>query len=202
MSSRSPDDPSRGTAAEIVRLQRRLKESTLQTLEFIAHGGSVGERADIEELMRLAAREATELRNYLDRLLGGEDAELARSLGDTVSQERVLAEHEIRLVTGAADGSVKGLDCLDLAAAVREALVYARLHAQARHVTVYLEEQSGQVLITVKDDGVGAEIPALDARLGVRHSLNDRMARLGASVDIRSSKDYGTTISLQVPART
>ncbi len=184
--------------ADVERLRARLHDTTLQTLEFIATGGMLGNGADLDELMRLAAREATELREYLEGLIEKGSKELAESLQEAIDRERCLSPQDINLVLGQADGSVRGIASTDLVAAVRETLTNARKHSRASEVTIYLEERSGAAQITVTDDGVGADLAQLTPRLGMRHSLAGRMSRMGGAFHIESSPGEGMTVTLKL----
>ncbi len=179
---------------EIERLRARLHDTTLQTLEFIASGGPLGRGADLDNLMRVAAREATELRDCLHGLVDGRNQSLADRLEDVVAHERCFATHEVGLAIEAADGSIRGIAAVDLAAAVREALTNARKHARASKVIVRCEEHEGAARLEVQDDGVGADLSVLEPRLGVRHSIVTRMARLDGQAKLISAPGEGMCV--------
>ncbi|MGH1547725.1 sensor histidine kinase [Leifsonia poae] len=85
--------------------------------------------------------------------------------------------------------------------AVRQCLVNVIRHSGSPSAEVALSAGTGSVSVMVVDGGSGfpASGPAAD-RLGLRQSVEDRIARIGGSVDIYSTPDVGTTVILTVPA--
>jgi signal transduction histidine kinase len=84
-----------------------------------------------------------------------------------------------------------------LVAAVREAVVNAAKHSGADRVDVYVEVAGRDLDVFVRDRGCGFDVAAVpDDRLGVRHSILDRMERHGGSATIRSTPATGTEVHL------
>ncbi|WP_431220309.1 sensor histidine kinase [Leifsonia xyli] len=74
-------------------------------------------------------------------------------------------------------------------------------HSGSPTAEVALSAGPGSLSVMVVDGGTGfsADGPAPD-RLGLRQSVQDRIARVGGTVDIYSTADVGTTVILTVPA--
>src|SRR3954454_7684250 len=102
---------------ELMRM--RLHDSTLQTLEFIANAGTLY-GTDMEMLVSLAAREATELRHMLDGLTRQGRVTLRTSLEEVVLAAGAYGDECIVLAADDTDGSIESFTSLELAAAVRE----------------------------------------------------------------------------------
>lgn len=85
--------------------------------------------------------------------------------------------------------------------AVRQCLANVIRHSGSPTAEVALSADAGSLSVMVVDGGSGfpATGPAAD-RLGLRQSVEDRIARVGGSVDIYSTEDVGTTVILTVPA--
>ncbi|MEV8214379.1 ATP-binding protein [Leifsonia sp. NPDC077715] len=85
--------------------------------------------------------------------------------------------------------------------AVRQCLVNVIRHSGSPSAEVALSAGGDSVSVMVVDGGSGfpANGPAAD-RLGLRQSVEERIARIGGSVDIYSTPDVGTTVILTVPA--
>ena len=82
---------------------------------------------------------------------------------------------------------------------LREALVNARKHAMAEHVTLRLEEHDGTVILSLTDDGVGAEsLKAEPGHLGVA-TMRARANAEDAELHIDSTPGGGTTVVLTLP---
>ena len=76
----------------------------------------------------------------------------------------------------------------------------ARL-AQARHVTIELGEVGPQIVLTIKDDGVGFDREdggAEKAGYGFI-TMRERIEAVGGSLEVRSAKGKGTSIVVKVP---
>jgi signal transduction histidine kinase len=184
---------------ELRLLRVRLHDTTLQTLEFIANAGTIGRGADVERLMRLAAREATELRHLIEGLTRTDCPTLRAGLEDLVQRAEAFGEERIELAVGATDESVERFAALELAAAAGEAITNARKHAAASRIVVFVEESRGGASVTVKDDGRGADLRTLRPGLGLSVSIRSRIARLHGTVELVSAPGEGFAVHLTLP---
>lgn len=183
---------------ELDVLRQRLHDTTLQTLEYISNAGMLGEGADLERVMRLAAREATELRYLLEGVIGDDPKTLAATLRGVVADAGTFADHRIELALGPMDASLERLAVVEIGGAVREALTNARKHAEATRVTVYAGEADGSAMITIADDGRGADLARARRGLGLAHSIVARCERLGGHAEVRSAPGRGFRVTLHV----
>ena len=183
---------------EVDVLRRRLHDTTLQTLEYIASAGTLGAGADLERVMRLAAREATELRYLLEGVVGDAPGSLAATLHCVVDDARAFGDLRVELALGPMDDSLDRLTVVELGGAVREALTNVRKHAHASRVTVYAEEVDAGGMISVVDDGRGADLTKASRGLGLAHSIIGRCQRLGGDAEVRSRPGEGFRVILRV----
>jgi signal transduction histidine kinase len=77
-----------------------------------------------------------------------------------------------------------------------EALTNAVKHSAARRIEVTLEEQAGQIILRVSDDGRGGADPSGAGLQG----LADRVASRGGRLRIESPSGAGTTMTTILPA--
>jgi signal transduction histidine kinase len=82
-----------------------------------------------------------------------------------------------------------------------EALQNVAKYASATRAVVRLEERGGEIAFKVRDDGVGFDRGAIEEGLGMRN-MEDRIAAIGGTLDVRSVPGDGTTISGRVPVPT
>jgi two-component system CheB/CheR fusion protein len=88
----------------------------------------------------------------------------------------------------------------------QEALTNAAKHAGARHVSVSVvfERRSGQVRLTVEDDGRGFDVeaarqsPDAHRKLGLL-GMQERVALAGGTLTIESAPERGTTVFVRIP---
>jgi signal transduction histidine kinase len=92
----------------------------------------------------------------------------------------------------------------ELRDAVRQALENAVAHAGASRVSVFAEEDGGELVVTVRDDGAGFvyDEAALRAagKIGLVNSIKGRAEQLGGQARIDTAPGRGTEVELRVPA--
>lgn len=107
-------------------------------------------------------------------------------------------EPAIRFV-GPIDAMVPPSTQEHLIAAMREALTNAAKHAQASHVDVVIGLESGDVVLTVTDDGIGIDQARTRRNSGLAN-LSARAHDLGGSCEItRVSSESGSCLVWRVP---
>lgn len=83
----------------------------------------------------------------------------------------------------------------------QEALHNTVKHARAREVTLRLAQTAEGVTLVVHDDGAGFDTTAsFPGHLGL-HSMRERVASLGGSLQIESAPGQGTTVRAHLPAQ-
>jgi signal transduction histidine kinase/HAMP domain-containing protein len=86
----------------------------------------------------------------------------------------------------------------------QEALTNVARHAEARSVTVLLEQREASAMLIVEDDGKGFDVArVVDSRpdegnLGI-HGMRERAALLGGTLTIESTPGRGTTVFVRIP---
>jgi signal transduction histidine kinase len=180
------------------RIARDLHDGVLQTLALIER------RAPTPELARLAREQERELRAYLFadyRAPGG----LAEALWAAVAPlERAWPT---LAVTVTISDDVPPLAPEQIAAAggaAAEALTNAAKHGRAGHVVVFadLDEPSGGLFLSIKDDGDGCDPTTIVEGAGMRHSIRDRVGSVGGRVDFASTPGDGSEVRITLPSRT
>jgi signal transduction histidine kinase len=83
---------------------------------------------------------------------------------------------------------------------VQEATTNALKHARASEVAISLRERDGTIEASVRDDGDGFDLDDPTAGFGLI-GMNERVALLGGTLDIASTRGAGTVIRASVPAR-
>ncbi|WP_239381675.1 MULTISPECIES: ATP-binding protein [unclassified Frankia] len=181
--------------------QRKLRESerilhdiVLNTLTGLAWGVSASSAQMVRTRCRHAATVCVDLLGT--GYDGGDEAASPAARLDQVVEEARRAGLDVEIsTTGQLDvpGDVRAA----LAATVREALSNVRRHANTSRAWVDIQANTGDVVITVRDEGVGFEPLDHDSeRLGIRYSIIGRMADVGGSADVRSISGRGTTVTL------
>ena len=187
--------------AERERLARDIHDSVLQVLALVQRRGlEIGGAA--AELADLAGEQESALRALVgaphQRRVAGEPVDLRELLAPRAGSSVVLSTPAtpVLLPQNYAD---------ELAAAVGAALDNVRNHAgESAKAWVLVEDEPGQVVVTVRDDGVGMSLSrplqaAGAGRLGLAQSIRGRVADLGGETVITSAPGEGTEIELRVP---
>jgi len=144
--------------------------------------------------------------------------DLSRSLNTDYVQQMGLAraiEYELELLRKAGDLKVEFLlkgspfrtdtqKELILFRIVQEVINNVIKHAAASEVIVELEYQSGQLLLTITDNGQGFDLTPLEQKtnptfgIGIKN-MHSRARLIGAEYSISSTPGKGTTVRLLLP---
>jgi len=83
---------------------------------------------------------------------------------------------------------------------LQEALHNILKHSGARQVEVYLGEDSGEIHMIVKDEGVGFDVKAALQGIGLGlPSMRERVRLVNGTISINSKQMVGTTVHVRVP---
>jgi signal transduction histidine kinase len=180
------------SAEERSRVAAHLHDSVLQTLALI--------QRDAGDPLRVAALARSQERELRDWLYGPAPAAgpgLAGALRAIASEVDRAYRVEVELViVGDAPLSEPAQA---LVAAGREAMVNAAKHGRGG-VSVYLETASDRARLFIRDRGPGFDPGSISAdRHGIRHSIEERIARAGGQAQVTSTPGQGTEVKLEVP---
>jgi signal transduction histidine kinase len=186
-------------------LARQIHDSVLQALAM------VGKRA-----RELEAREAVP---------GRELGELATMAGDQERALRTLVQREsveppsgkaslrdaLEAAGSGATGAAPSVTCIgpiwlsveELSAAVRQALENVALHARASKASIFADEDDGEVVVWVRDDGCGfvydEERLRREGKMGILKSMKGRIEDLGGVMRITTAPGAGTEVEFRLP---
>ncbi|XHM66956.1 MacS family sensor histidine kinase [Streptomyces nigra] len=205
------------------RLARDIHDSVLQVLAMVQRRGAVigGEAA---ELGRMAGEQEVALRTLVSGGLvpvsrvseDAADGALVRAVevpdddgdGGPVDLRALLAPYAGARVSLAEPGAPVRLApdaARELTAAVAAALDNVRTHAgESASAWILVEDEPGEVVVTVRDDGPGIPEGRLaeaegEGRLGVALSIRGRLRDLGGTAEVISVPGQGTEVELKVP---
>jgi signal transduction histidine kinase len=189
-------------------LARAIHDSVLQSLALVHRRGQelAGhdrvEPADVGALVGLVDQQERELRTLLrdvpEPLPTGtvplRTALEAAAFGISGVEVSVSTVEPAWVRAGAA---------AEVSAAVRAALDNVVQHASATRATIFGEAADGNLLVSVRDDGVGFDVEALAEtggdRFGIARSIRGRIEDLGGDVRIDSAPGRGTEVEIRVP---
>jgi signal transduction histidine kinase len=88
---------------------------------------------------------------------------------------------------------------------VQEALTNVTKHAQAQNVMIELRREDRTIWVSIHDDGIGFEVPAVLAKRGQRGlgliGIRERLHALGGTLQIDSQPGQGTELIVAVPLK-
>jgi signal transduction histidine kinase len=194
--------------AERESLARQIHDSVLQSLALVhkrgqelAASGAPGAR-EAAQLAEIAGQQEMTLRNLILRepqegpagQRSLREALETTSVGVTGVPVGVSAVGPIWIARRHAD---------EIAAAVREALANVAEHANASRATVFADEEDGEIVVTVRDDGVGftydEALLRADGKAGMLKSMKGRLEDLGGSMAVTAALGGGTEIEFRAP---
>jgi len=153
------------------------------------------------DLETLSGAEWLDTRSQLT-VVDDQDTSLRNDIGRMISdyQWRGLSVH----VTGSGDGiyQLEPTTATAVVDALRAALENVARHSGASVAEVELVYEPESITVMVADEGVGFDPTKVAAdRLGIRASIEDRIAAVGGTVQVWSSPGSGTSIMMTVPVR-
>ena len=81
---------------------------------------------------------------------------------------------------------------------VQEALTNCVKHARATRIDVTVGDSNRELVVTIKDDGVGIDPAKRPGGLGLR-GIEERVRELGGTTRIRSDAGRGTSVTIRMP---
>ena len=91
---------------------------------------------------------------------------------------------------------------LQLVRIIQESLTNVRKHARATNARIEVRRQTGKLLITISDDGVGfadaAASPSVFPRFGLT-TMRERAQSIGAALSVESRPSAGTAVTVELP---
>jgi signal transduction histidine kinase len=194
-------------ARERERLARGIHDSVLQVLALVQrHGAEAGGEA--ARLGRLAGEQEAALRTLINFGRDPWNTVAEPPEGGLTDLRVLLSPLAAATVSVAAPATAVRLPqhaAWELAAAVGAALDNVRRHCgDETRAWVLVEDEDGEVTITIRDDGPGIAPGRLAAaatagRLGVAQSIRGRVRDLGGTVRITSALGEGTEVEMRIP---
>jgi signal transduction histidine kinase len=192
--------------AERESLARQIHDSVLQALALVHKRGQElasspsPSPADVASLADLAGKQEEALRGLILREPEEGPAGL-RSLREALEKAALHSGGVPVSVSAVGPIWLARRQADEIAAAVKEALANVAEHAQARRATVFADEENGEIVVTVRDDGVGfsydeARLKA-DGKAGVLKSMKGRIEDLGGTMSISSPAGGGTEVEFR-----
>lgn len=189
------------STAERERLARSIHDGVLQVLANVRKRGTElgGEAA---ELATLAGEQEVALRSLIAT---GPAEPTEDGSADLRSGLRMLATGRVQVSLPPTPVVMSATTVAELVALAGEALQNVSRHAgPAANAWVLLEDLGDEVVISIRDDGVG--IPAgrteqaeAEGRMGISRSIRQRATDLGGSATLASAPDAGTEWEVRVP---
>lgn len=181
-------------------VSRFLHDAVLASLHEVRElSGSPQPGSETEQLARireLATVRALQVKSVLRRTGDSSLGEL--HLGLYQLEERYPAIH-VEVSVASDEPLLDPESRTALLEAANEALRNAARHALGSRVILYCDEDDGQCVVTVTDDGPGFEELSPTEGHGIRRSIRGRLAELGGSAILATSPGEGTRWELRVP---
>ncbi|MGI8860555.1 MAG: PAS domain S-box protein [Rubrobacteraceae bacterium] len=194
--------------AERRRISRDLHDGvlqdltyTLQSMQLTRHLAGKGEWSEERDREVETLRRAVEgLRDaiYDLRVEDAREKPLVRSLEALMELNRQMSpERELELIVEEGYPEVpSGAAGVEVLRVVQESLTNVRRHSGARHATVTLGTDSGEIRVEVRDDGRGFESGIMPG-VGLA-GMKERAFALGGELEVESVPGEGTLVRLRL----
>lgn len=176
---------------------------TDQVVEFLAEGQEAAALERLQKTRETIGKATREVRRAINRLIDDAPAsqDLCARLRDAL--EEIASQHDLES-TWRSDGDAAP-KCSPQTAeqihnVVREALVNAARHANAKRVSVHVGKEGENYFVTVEDDGKGFDTsqPEPGGHFGLR-VMQARAAHIGGRLEVESEQGRGTRVRLTFP---
>ncbi len=126
-------------------------------------------------------------------------ADLAGAIGGLLQELKVNSLMDVQLIEGAgACDELTEEQTNALFHIAQESLTNVRRHAHARSVKARLDAENGLFRMWITDDGAGFDVGQPTAGHGLTN-MRERVAALGGRVEVQSSENAGTRVTIEVP---
>lgn len=160
------------------------------------------EAAGLEEIVKLVSKANTRARETARGLMpvvidsGGLMAALKELADNTARAYEIKCDFRYDNPVQVNDNKTS----VQLFRIAQEAVSNAVKHSQARRVDVHLARQSGNIVLIVRDDGVGIpDKPAKGTGMGLL-TMNHRAQMMGGTIHVSPRPTGGTQVTCSVPA--
>ncbi|MGC4935485.1 MacS family sensor histidine kinase [Gordonia sp. DT30] len=188
-------------AGERERLAREVHDGVLQVLALVARrGGEIG--GETAELARLAAQQEERLRRLIAARPVDVETDADSDLGAAL---RALADATVSVSTPSDPVPLPPGVLSEVMAAIGNILTNSAQHGGPDvHSYLLLEDLDDEVIISIRDTGVGIapgrlEQARAEGRMGVDRSIVGRIDDLGGRAQLRSEPGTGTEWELTIP---
>lgn len=177
---------------------RDLHDGVLQTLAMIER------RSDSLDIARLAREQERDLRSYLfgDRSGSGDLPAELRQAAARAERAWPSTKVTVTVTDDVPDLRPEGVEAV--VGAATEALTNAAKHGHAGNVVVFadVDERTGGLFLTIKDDGRGFDPTTVVEGVGMARSIRGRVEDLGGQVEFASAGGDGSEVRMTVPVQT
>jgi len=206
----------RAGAVERARFARELHDGAIQSLIAVEMQLDVVRRqsgqqpvvtSELSRIQKLLREEVLKLRELMQAMKSFEvDAErLPGFVADTVERFRRETGISAEFVSEIEKVELPQKVCRELARIVQESLVNVRKHSGARHVLVRLAQRSGNLQLTVEDDGRGFPFSGKlsETELAITGKgpavIRERVRLLAGELTIESNPGHGARVEVRIP---
>ena len=207
----------RAGALERARFARELHDGAIQSLIAVEMQVDVLRRqsgmqalvvnAELARIQKLLREEVLKLRELMQAMKSFEvDADrLLGFISDTVERFRRETGIAAEFVSELERVDVAQKVCRELARIVQESLVNVRKHSGAHHVLVRLAQRSGNLQLTVEDDGKGFPFSGRLSHVELESSgkgpavIRERVRLLAGELAIESTPGHGARLEVRIP---
>jgi signal transduction histidine kinase len=197
------------------RIARELHDGLAQLLASItlqseraraslADGNTHAARVAVDRIEQASAAAYTDVREAIVGLRTGAESDFPAALRETADGFSDMTSIAVSVDADLIPGTLPPMAELQFLRVVQESLANIRKHARAAHVWITAAHPaSGDLLLTIRDDGVGFD-PDHVPRGGRQHFglliMRERVESFGGTLTIIASPGGGTTITVTVPS--
>ena len=148
-------------------------------------------------LREVMTKSLDETRTYIHQISPIEGREeFSAKLKNVASEFAAHTKTEIHFMSNGTPANLSFQGTIALTRCLQEALTNAVRHGNAKEITVILQQEASQIVLTIKDDGVGIEKETFGFGL---NGMKDRLEALQGGLTIESEVEKGTVVTCFLP---
>jgi signal transduction histidine kinase len=171
----------------------------LDAVSFLIDASPQKAKEQAGKLREVMRRSLDETRTYIHQISPHEGREdLSAQLRNVASEFAAHTKTEINYNKVGTPANISFQGTTALTRCLQEALTNAVRHGHAKEITVILKQEPAQIVLTVKDNGVGMEIENYGFGL---NGMKERLEALQGGFTIVSDVQKGTVVTCFLPVR-
>ncbi|MFJ5714467.1 sensor histidine kinase [Neobacillus sp. NPDC093127] len=171
----------------------------LDAVSFLIEASPQKAKEQAGRLRDVMSRSLEETRTYIHQISpNGEREDLSSQLQNVASEFASHTKTDVIFNSKGTPANISFQGSLAFIRCLQESLTNAVRHGHAKEITVSLQQETSQIILTIKDDGIGIKEEKYGFGL---NGMIERLEALQGGMTIESKGEEGTSVTCFLPVR-